>query len=72
MDDSINNYATIRGAWCGCYNCIEVFKGKEVEHFVDSGKTALCPKCGIDSVIPHQKDKEELSRLHCKYFGISP
>jgi len=40
---------------CGCFYCLEIFKPSEIEEWIDEfnpiGKTALCPKCGIDSVI---------------------
>jgi len=35
----------------GCCYCLEVFKPSDIEDWVDEGKCALCPKCGIDSVI---------------------
>ena len=24
----------------------------EIERYIDDGQTALCPKCGIDAIIP--------------------
>ena len=40
---------------CGCFYCLETFPPSRVENWVDSdderGETALCPECGIDSVI---------------------
>jgi hypothetical protein len=54
---------------CGCYFCISTFKGSEIEEWIDSNSTALCPHCGIDSVLPMHlvnlpldTDKEVLSR----------
>jgi hypothetical protein len=38
-------------ARCGCFNCVTVFAPGEIGEWVDEGKTALCPYCGIDSVI---------------------
>jgi hypothetical protein len=47
----------------GCFYCLNVFRPKEIAEWVDwpegtpeeselvLGTTALCPKCGIDSVI---------------------
>ena len=35
----------------GCFYCCETFAAREVAHWVDDGKCALCPRCGIDSVI---------------------
>ena len=36
---------------CGCFSCCEIFDASEVVDFIDNGETALCPHCGIDSVI---------------------
>mgnify|MGYP006974667791 CR=1 FL=1 len=41
---------------CGCFYCKRIYDPKEIKDWVDGGKTALCPYCGIDSVIP---DTEE-------------
>ena len=49
---SSNNVEEIKGsALCGCFYCRKVFAPKEVKEFIDNGQTALCPYCGIDSVI---------------------
>ncbi len=52
--------ATVREA--GCFYCCAVFAPSEIADWVDGpfvetgdlddGVTALCPRCGIDSVIP--------------------
>jgi len=47
---------------CGCFYCMHIFLPAEILDWVDDdarnetevegvGRTALCPKCGIDSVI---------------------
>jgi|SRR5450755_247936 hypothetical protein len=36
---------------CGCFYCCETFPPQEICDWVDEGATALCPKCGIDSVL---------------------
>jgi hypothetical protein len=50
-------------ALCGCFYCLETFGPSEISEWVDwpvdtreelelsAGTTALCPRCGIDSVI---------------------
>lgn len=40
----------------GCFYCLEVFHPSILEEWIDNdgedeGLTALCPQCGIDSVI---------------------
>jgi hypothetical protein len=38
---------------CGCFYCIQVFPPSEIRVGADSdGVTAICPKCGIDPVLP--------------------
>lgn len=45
----------LRSALCGCFYCLEVFMPQEIVKWIDeqnpTGQTALCPECGIDSVI---------------------
>jgi hypothetical protein len=50
-----------RATTCGCFYCEAIFDAKEVELWCDDpqegvsptvGTTALCPRCGIDSVLP--------------------
>lgn len=41
---------------CGCFYCCATFSSGEIKEWVDEsqagvGQTALCPRCGIDSVI---------------------
>lgn len=38
---------------CGCFQCGEIFKPSHLlsEDWTDDGETALCPFCGMDSVI---------------------
>lgn len=35
----------------GCFYCLNVYPAAEVDEYV-SDNTALCPKCGIDAVLP--------------------
>lgn len=36
---------------CGCFYCQAVFSSSEVVDYIDEGLTALCPRCGMDTVI---------------------
>lgn len=36
---------------CGCFYCLEIFPYEHIEDWCDEANTALCPNCGIDSVI---------------------
>ncbi len=35
----------------GCFHCIAVFAPYEIREWIDGGQTAMCPRCGVDSVI---------------------
>jgi hypothetical protein len=45
----------VESTFCGCFYCLSIFKPAEIVEWTDEndarGKTALCPRCGIDSVI---------------------
>lgn len=36
----------------GCYYCLEIFPTSEVVQFTDNGQTAICPRCGVDAILP--------------------
>lgn len=36
---------------CGCFFCLNTFPPNDVFEWIDDGRTAMCPKCGIDAVI---------------------
>ena len=37
---------------CGCFYCLNIFAPSEIADWLEEGDgTALCPRCGIDSVI---------------------
>jgi hypothetical protein len=40
---------------CGCFHCLEIFDPEKIIGWIDepkdAGQTAVCPICGIDSVI---------------------
>lgn len=39
------------GIQCGCFYCLHVFSSSEIQDWIDNEQTAVCPYCGIDSVI---------------------
>jgi hypothetical protein len=46
-----------RSQQCGCFYCRFIYPAKAVEDYVRKGRngtktTAICPHCGIDSVLP--------------------
>jgi hypothetical protein len=44
--------AVLDAALCGCFYCERTFEPSAILDWVDDGKCALCPHCGIDSVVP--------------------
>ena len=58
-----------RSATCGCFYCLAMFPPAEILDWVDgpldagldAGVTALCPRCGIDSVLPDNVPNAPLS-----------
>lgn len=36
---------------CGCFYCLATFHPQTIREWTDKDATALCPHCGIDSVI---------------------
>lgn len=48
---------------CGCFYCRRTYSPSEIDEWCDGGKTALCAKCGIDSVIPLDDKVDNTSLL---------
>ena len=65
---------------CGCFHCLEFFPPSEITEWLDesedcprgAGKTAVCPKCGIDSVLPesplYKLTEDLLKAMNKEYF----
>ncbi|PJR11509.1 cytoplasmic protein [Sinorhizobium sp. K101] len=54
---SANHRAEIEtSSLCGCFYCCSTFPPNEIDDWVDDDRTALCPRCGIDSVIGDASD----------------
>jgi hypothetical protein len=83
---SSNHRADIEASLiCGCYYCRTIFEPSEIAEWVDrpddpatgqpveAGQTALCPHCGVDSVIGAQSGypitPEFLAAMHQYWFG---
>ena len=60
-------------AVCGCFHCGEMFTSDEITSWIDNDQTALCPVCGIDSILPSNTGKFELcpiflSKMYERFF----
>ncbi len=57
---------------CGCFYCMSVFRPEEITEWTDDGKTAICPRCSIDSVIGSKSGypiaPEFLRSMHKHWF----
>lgn len=40
---------------CGCFYCLKIFDPKLIVNWCDDNQTAICPYCGIDSIIYDSK-----------------
>ena len=61
---------------CGCFYCKNIFYTGDITEWTDNGKTAICPHCGVDSVICNKKNytvtPEDLNMLNKYYFYNTP
>jgi len=53
-----NRVALQQSDKAGCYYCKKIYNASLVTNYLESEETALCPKCGIDSVIPSKSPIE--------------
>jgi hypothetical protein len=64
---------------CGCFYCFSIFGPNEITEWVDetdekagTGTTAICPHCGIDSVIGSRSGypitRDFLEAMHKHWF----
>lgn len=56
---------------CGCFYCLKIFSPAKIEAWLDEDQTALCPMCGIDSLLTDKRwiTKEFLYRMQIRWFG---
>ena len=70
---SWRNSSELSGAEiCACFYCFKEFGPTEIVKWTDDGETALCPFCGIDSIIgfyAQSIDRDLLSQMHDRWFS---
>lgn len=64
----------VEASTCGCFYCGALFDGERVTEWIDDDQTALCPECGIDSVISTKDvsamlDSAFRTAMHDYWFG---
>lgn len=69
---SYNKEQLFKSEKCGCFYCLEIFDPKLILDWCDDEKTAICPYCGIDSIIYESKayhiTKEFLNQMKEYWF----
>ena len=67
----------LAGEKSGCFYCMETFTAKDIKEWIDGdqtgiGQTALCPRCGVDSILGERSGfpitKEFLSEMRKFWF----
>lgn len=59
---------------CGCFYCTTIFSTSEIDEWIeesDGKETAVCPKCGIDSILSEKYpifDKVFLDEMQFYWF----
>jgi len=69
-----NEQAVLSSQKCGCFYCRKVFDRNSIIEWVDdcNARTALCPHCGVDAVLPDstvELSDELLIRMYERWFG---
>ena len=58
---------------CACFFCFGTFKASDIKSWIDANQTALCPRCGVDSVLGsasnQRLDDWFLRGLHTQFFS---
>jgi hypothetical protein len=63
---------------CGCFYCGNIFAAAEIREWIDeirpdeTAVTGLCPKCGIDSVLPDSAGLLQAFWNACAGTGSKP
>lgn len=71
--------AILNSELCGCFNCLSQFPPSQITDWIEespdcprgAGKTAMCPNCDIDTVLPDSVKgglSEELLELMQKEY----
>ena len=63
-----------RSTRCACFFCFRSFATADITAWIDKNQTALCPRCGLDSVLGtasgHILDDRFLRRMHQHHFAF--
>lgn len=69
---SHNRYLVDISEQCTCFYCKHTIDSREITEYADNGQTAVCPKCGIDALIPDSieepLDENTVAEMHEYWF----
>lgn len=51
-----------------CFQCFSRFKVEYVKRWTDNDETAICPCCGIDSVLPGEWKWSTVQEMYDRFF----
>jgi hypothetical protein len=59
---------------CGCFYCCNIFPSTKITSYLDvtlakSERTAVCPHCDLDTVLPGVTDRSTLKKMQVFWFG---
>lgn len=75
---SSNRASLVASQKCGCFYCLAIYSPEEIQEWIDEDsfgvrQTAMCARCGIDSVIADASGSpmtdEFLRRMNAMWFG---
>lgn len=70
-----NEEKVLQAKDCCCFDCANFFASNKVVDWIDDGeqKTAMCPNCGFDTVLPIDPSnpitEDLLKKMQTAYFG---
>ena len=57
---------------CFCFHCKACMDRSEITDYLDDGQTALCPRCGVDAILPdsidESIDEDIIAQMHEYWF----
>jgi hypothetical protein len=63
-----NRSALARARIAGCYACLATFTAEQVVGWTHDDTTAVCPRCGIDAVLPNVDDPLTLRAAQERWY----
>lgn len=72
---SNHRYEVMASSLCGCFYCQSTYSPDSIKEWVaDLSGTAICPKCGVDSVLGDASgypvsDQDFLKNMHQVWFS---